>query len=303
MQLLAEIETQPRGVYTGAIGYFSRERSEFNVAIRTLELQADRAQTHQLLGTMGVGGGIVADSCAVEEFRECLLKAEFLTRPAQRIPPQFSLVESLLWNSNYPLLELHLDRLTDSAEYFDFTCNRTEIKAALLTYAAGLAAQIPCKVRLLLDRNGATRFESEVLSENTSSGLAKPARVCIAQQRTDPNDPMLFHKTTHRPLYAEAFTAATEAGFADAFFLNLRNEVTEGARNNVFVEKDGRWFTPPVECGLLAGVQRRQLLQSLPHVQEKVLTLGDLRQADAVYLANAVRGLRLVVIDWQGSVA
>ncbi len=81
-------------------------------------------------------------------------------------------------------------------------------------------------------------------------------------------------------------------------FLNLRGEVTEGAISNVFIEKDGRWFTPPIECGLLAGVYRRHLLETRPDIEERVLSLDDLRSADAVYLTNAVRGLRRVTIDW-----
>ena len=109
MQLLAQIEDEPRGVYTGAIGFFSREETVFNVAIRTLALESGKA-------VMGVGGGIVIDSQAEEEFRECRLKAEFLTRSAE----PFSLIETMLWDGGFPLMELHLDRLADSAEYFEF---------------------------------------------------------------------------------------------------------------------------------------------------------------------------------------
>ena len=109
---------------------------------------------------------------------------------------------------------------------------------------------------------------------------------------------MLYHKTTHRPLYAQAFEKAGREGFDDALFLNLRGEVTEGAISNVFVEKDGRIFTPPVECGLLAGVYRRHLLETRPEIAERVLYLADLRSADAIYLSNAVRGLRRVEIEW-----
>ena len=122
MQLLGEIEGEPRGVYTGAIGFFSRERTVFNVAIRTLDLDGEDA-------TMGVGGGIVIDSTAEEEYRECRLKAEFLSRTDEPI----SLIETLLWRGDYPLLELHLDRLTDSAEYFGFACDREQVKAALIS--------------------------------------------------------------------------------------------------------------------------------------------------------------------------
>ena len=110
---------------------------------------------------------------------------------------------------------------------------------------------------------------------------------------------MLFHKTTHRPLYAEALIAASQAGFDEVLFLNLRGQVTEGAISNIFIEKDGQWFTPPIECGLLAGVQRRHILETQPNVAEKVFYPQDLRQADAIYLCNALRGLRPAVIDWE----
>lgn len=290
MQLAAQVEDAPRCVYTGAIGYFSPERTVFNVAIRTLELDGDA-------GKLGVGGGIVIDSDAREEYGECLLKARFLTASAEEWPERFSLIESLLWrDGGYPLIELHLDRLVDSAKYFDFTCEREAVKAALLEHAHGFADVCARKVRLLLDADGEMRISSEVLSE--PGGERKTARVRMAEKRTDPQDRMLFHKTTHRRLYDEAFRAAVEAGFDDMLFLNTRDEVTEGAISNVFAEKDGRWFTPPVECGLLAGVYRRRLLETRADVEERVLSVEDLRSADAVYICNAVRGLGRVQIKW-----
>ncbi|MGH9599588.1 MAG: aminodeoxychorismate synthase component I [Terracidiphilus sp.] len=293
MQLAARVEDGPRGVYTGAIGFFSAERTVFSVAIRTLELNGDS-------GAMGVGSGIVIDSDAREEFRECLLKAEFLTAPAARRPERFSLIESLLWNGAYPLaypfIELHLDRLEDSAAYFGFDCEREAARAALLNHAAEFRDAGPRKVRLLLDADGRLRVASEALPVVPADPTS--ARVRIAPQRTDPSDPMLFHKTTHRPLYTSAFKAAIEAGFDDVLFLNLRGEVTEGAISSIFVEKDGCWFTPPVECGLLAGVYRRHLLETRPEIEERRLSIEDLKTADAVYLANAVRGLRRTKIDW-----
>ena len=126
-----------------------------------------------------------------------------------------------------------------------------------------------------------------------------PVRVRVATERTDPSDPMFFHKTTHRPVYAEAFKAAADAGFDDVLFLNLRGEITECAINNVFVEKSGGLFTPPIECGLLPGVYRRHILETRPSTIERVITLDDLRQADFIYLSNAVRGLRAATVDWE----
>jgi para-aminobenzoate synthetase/4-amino-4-deoxychorismate lyase len=110
---------------------------------------------------------------------------------------------------------------------------------------------------------------------------------------------MYFHKTTRRPLYTEALKAAIEAGYDDVLFLNERGEATEGAIHNIFIEKDGRLFTPPVNCGLLPGVQRRHILVTHSRAEERVLSLRDLRRADAIYLSNAVRGLRRALIDWE----
>ena len=82
-------------------------------------------------------------------------------------------------------------------------------------------------------------------------------------------------------------------------FFNLRGELTEGAISNVFIENNGRWITPPTECGLLAGVYRRHLLETRTNIEVRVLHEKDLRGADAVYLSNAVRGLRKVEVDWR----
>jgi para-aminobenzoate synthetase/4-amino-4-deoxychorismate lyase len=302
MQLLAQLEDAPRGVYTGAIGFFSPQQTVFNVAIRTLELEGE---SETLYGTMGAGSGIVIDSDPAEEYSECLLKASFLTGPAHRTtnpnlvsqPDKMFLIETMLWERAYPFIELHLDRLADSADYFGFACDRARVKAALEEHARQFTDASPRKVRLLLiDPEGNLQIGSEPL-------LPKPdpqhiCRVYIASRRTDPADPTLYHKTTQRPLYALEYLEAQRDGFDDALFLNLRGEVTEGAISNVFIEKDGKWFTPPIESGVLAGVFRRHLLQSRPEIEERVLHLNDLRQADGVYIANAVRGLRRVTIVW-----
>lgn len=291
MQAIAGLENGPRGVYTGAIGYFSPQETLFNVAIRTLALESGPTG---LCGAMGSGSGIVIDSEPAAEYRECLLKAEFLRGGEQQWPEQFSLVESLLWQGAYPLIALHLDRLTDSASYFDFPCEREAVREALDHYAEQFTDGLPRKVRFLLDAEGVFAISDEILPASRTHPAT--VRVRIAAERTDPADAMLFHKTTHRPLYARAFEQAVKEGCADALFFNLRGELTEGAISNVFVEKDGRWFTPPVACGLLAGVYRQHLLATRPEIEERVLTCDDLLGADATYLANAVRGLRRVVL-------
>lgn len=300
MQLIAELEQEPRAVYTGAIGFFSPRQTVFNVAIRTLELDGGQ-------GTMGVGSGIVIDSEAGAEYRECLLKAEFLTQLAE--PEKLSLsetmlIETLLWEDGFPFLQPHLDRLADSAEYFDFPCERAAVQAALEAHARAFVEHDARRVRLLLDSQGEIRISDELLAGTVRDALlaGRPAsdrigRVCIAKERTDPADRFLFHKTTQRATYARALEEARRAGFDDVLFLNRRGEVTEGAISNIFIEKDGRWFTPAVESGLLPGVYRRYLLELRPEIEERVLCEDDLRAADGIYLANAVRGLRRVILS------
>jgi para-aminobenzoate synthetase/4-amino-4-deoxychorismate lyase len=288
MQLIGELEGGPRGVYTGAIGFFSQHKTVFNVAIRTLELDGDE-------GRMGVGSGVVIDSVAADEYRECLLKAEFLTNACGGDSEEFSLIETMRWENGFPLLEMHLDRLMDSAEYFGFNADRDVVRVALEEYARQFGAGPAQRVRLLVDGEGGLRITHQAIADDTADRVG---RVRIAIEHTDPGDPMLFHKTTRRELYARAFEKAQCEGFDDALFFNVRGELTEGAISNVFVVKDGRLLTPPVECGLLAGVDRRHVLETRPGAEERVLREEDLRRADAVYLANAVRGLRRVRVEF-----
>ena len=75
MEIIAELESEPRGIYTGAIGMISPNGDMcFNVAIRTAVLSNDG------FATIGIGGGLVADSKAEDEYDECLLKMRFLTQ-------------------------------------------------------------------------------------------------------------------------------------------------------------------------------------------------------------------------------
>ncbi len=252
-------------------------------------------------GTMGVGSGIVIDSVAADEYSECELKAQFISPSRDRslnwvtLNEKFLLIETMLWDGAYPLMELHLDRLTDSAEYFGFPCERAKVRAALEAHAQTFADSAPRKVRLLLDEDGGLNLGSELIEPGDSNSQV---RVRIAANRANSADRCLYHKTTQRALYQMSYLQTADKNFDELLFLNERDEVTEGTISNIFIEKDGRMFTPPVECGLLPGVYRRYLLETRPNIEERVLTLDDLRNADAVYICNAVRGLRKVQIDW-----
>ncbi|MEK6571444.1 MAG: bifunctional anthranilate synthase component I family protein/class IV aminotransferase, partial [Bacteroidota bacterium] len=122
MRIIHELEESPRGVYTGAIGYFSpANEAVFNVAIRTIVIRGNT-------GEMGVGSGIVFDSVPEDEYSECELKGQFLTVPYG----EFELLETMLWDNGYPFLARHLKRLNESAQYFDYVCDVENLREQLL---------------------------------------------------------------------------------------------------------------------------------------------------------------------------
>jgi para-aminobenzoate synthetase/4-amino-4-deoxychorismate lyase len=273
-------------VYTGAMGFFSPAREAvFNVPIRTVVLENNR-------GVMGVGSGIVIDSQAEEEYRECLLKSKFLTL---RQKP-FQLLESILWDDGYRLLPLHMERMKSSAAYFEFNFDRKAILAALKDVEEQLTSGVRSKVRVLLERSGAVRITHAPVEE-----LAGTGKIMVSAIRVSSGDRFLRHKTTCRQLYDQQYEQAQRRGYEEVLFLNECNEVTEGAISNVFIEKEGQWFTPPVTCGLLPGTYRRHLLETKPSAAERTLRMEDLVSADAVYICNSVRGCRKVTVVQDGN--
>jgi len=269
------LERAPRGVYTGAIGVVLPDRhAQFNVAIRTLHYDKVAAQL-----TFGVGSGIVWDSEQVAEYEECLTKAQVLFAPR----PAFELLETLLWRRGrgYFLLEAHLQRLRDSADYFGFAVDADAVRHQLLTVAERFTAP-RYRVRLRVNRHGAAQVEYAPLSPER-----RVWRVALAHEPVNPREVFLYHKTTHRQVYERARAARPDCD--DVILWNTRGEITESTLANVVVRLDGRYYTPPVECGLLAGVYRGHLLQR-GLLRERVLTPDDLRRAEAVYLINSVRG-------------
>lgn len=280
MKLIAGLEDSPREVYTGAIGYIAPDRKAlFNVAIRTAVID-----TRTGTGTYGVGGGIVWDSDPDDEYQECLNKARVLGIPQPSA--DFRLLETMSWTreEGFFLLREHLERLADSAEYFDFAFDRRRIEARLGATTASLAATHKHRIRLLLQRNG----EVHAAVKPIASGDEKRAfRLALATSPVDAGDPFLYHKTTQRDVYEKALAAAGECD--DVLLWNTDGNITEATIGNVVVRLEGRLFTPPVECGLLAGTFRRKLLRD-GVVEQRTIALAELAGAEAIYLVNSVRG-------------
>ncbi len=272
MELIAEIEGQPRGIYCGTIGYLAPGgEMAFSVAIRTLVLNK---QTGRI--SLGVGSGITWDARPDAEYVECLHKAAFL-KP--RLQPR--LLESLLLeDGNYPRLEQHLERLGWSAARLGYCCDREQIRQALLAHAAGTTGQH--KTRLLLAQDGICQIASALLQQ-----LHQPLKVALATTFVDPTDLLLYLKTEQRQRYEQARQEQPEAD--EVLLCNNRGELTEGSFTNLVLKLDGRLVTPPLASGLLPGVMRQELLEQ-GTIEEQVLYPQDLQRAEEIWLINSVRG-------------
>jgi para-aminobenzoate synthetase/4-amino-4-deoxychorismate lyase len=289
MEIIGALESAPRGVYTGAIGWFDPAPPGQTVGdlclavpIRTLALQPVVDGVRK--GELGVGAGIVHDSEAASEFEECKLKARFLTS----LPNAFDIFETLRADreDGYRHLAQHLARLSASAGYFGFPCDLDQAQALLEQTRIGLAAGQRHRVRLSLGAHGAWTVQSAPITP-----LHEPVRVVLARATTDSSDLFLKHKTTVRSVYDAAWRDAEAQGAFDALFFNERGELTEGGRSNVFVRLDDQWYTPPLACGVLPGVMRAVLLEAPAwHAREKVITLEMLDQALDIVVCNALRG-------------
>ncbi len=288
MQIIDEIEVAPRGLYTGAIGWFDAPANKkqigdfcLSVPIRTLALQPPEACGVRK-GELGVGAGIVYDSNAPEEYAECQLKARFLSA----LRPEFALIETMqMVEGRCPYLDLHMQRLGASARYFGFVLDEKAIRKAV----AVLADKLPAgayRLRLVLNPNG---FE---FSHAPLMPLAQPVKIRVQPAlQMDSNDLFLQHKTTVRARYDAAWREAEKQGAFDALFFNQRDEITEGGRCNIFVKLAGEWLTPPLSSGVLPGVMRSVVLSDpVWNASERVLTLEDLHDAQEVMVCNALRG-------------
>ncbi|MCL6626311.1 MAG: aminodeoxychorismate synthase component I [Alicyclobacillus shizuokensis] len=277
--IITKLETEPRGVYCGAIGYVTPQgQAIFSVAIRTLLL--DR-WTHTAV--YGTGGGITWDSTPEGEFSEALVKTQAALQPA----PAFELLETMrLQHGRWHLLEEHVERLLDSARYFQFTIDEQNLRRTLDRVAAEHSEGC-WRVRLLAACDGRLTVHTMRLAdaETAESAEAKPIR--LAKSPIDSSNPFLFHKTTHRAVYDDHRAAAGDV--FDVLLWNERKEATEFTIGNLVAQYNGQLYTPPCACGLLNGTLRRRLIQE-GKLQERRIHVDELAAAERLWLINSVRG-------------
>ncbi|MDH3308570.1 MAG: aminodeoxychorismate synthase component I [Acidimicrobiia bacterium] len=275
MGIIAATETEPRGLYTGAIGFVEpgARRAVFSVAIRTAVHDGETG-----IVEYGVGGGVTYDSDPGGEYNEALAKAVVLERAGRTV----ELLETMRWEpgEGVALLAGHLDRLAGSAAYFGIPVDFEKVRSEV----AMCAAPVPSRLRLVVDRHGRFTLESEPAPQG--SGVVT---LVVDREPVDRYDPFLFHKTTNRAPYDARLARHPEAD--DVVLINESGEVTETAIANLLVRLDEGWVTPPIDSGCLPGVARARLVAD-GAVTERSVTIDELQRADEIEVVNALRGRR-----------
>ena len=316
MEIIADLEPQPRGTYCGTIGLFFPDGDfECNVAIRTVETHASPSALKSSI--LGLGSGIVADSDPETEWHETQLKGKFVTLQ----PRDFILYETIRFDqvkpevdgqanesgrasphlprpSSYQDLHSHLRRLRQSCLYFGKSFPLREIIRHLRELKSELGNS-PARVKLDLQITSGTPdstlflIKTHVIRENLS-WPADGMKVMLSGLRLDPEDFRLYHKTNLRPEKYEELEKARALGASEVLFLNTRNELCEGALSNLVLKIDGEWLTPALSCGLLPGTWREKQL-ACGRLREAILKLEDLYRAEEIRMGNAVRGETRVI--------
>ena len=272
MEIIHELEPAPRGAYCGAMGYIDPNGDMcFNVAIRTLTLGQGEA-------VYNVGGGLVLDSRAEDEYAECLLKSKVLAATGP------DLIETLRWTPSGGALrgDLHKARMERSAKALGYPFSRKAYEACIASVDSG----VPQKLRLVLSPEGTLRLdltEFEPVTKLWTVAISKNSLTQAVQETR--------YKVSHREFYdGERRRVASLTGCDDVIFLNDREEICEGSFTSLFIEKNGQLYTPSVSSGILPGVLREALINE-GRAMEAVMTLDDVLHADKLYVGNSLRGL------------
>ncbi len=269
MEIIKDLEPQPRGVYCGTIGLLlPNGRRIFNVAIRTIQL-------HQGKAIYGVGGGITWDSTWESEYREVHQKAAVLYRKQAR----FQLITTGKISQKSLLFEdQHLERLKKASRYFAYPFDPEELRQKIEEECQACDANQDYRLRISLSKSGDLELSCQIL-EPLSPSFCK-AKLCL--QEADLQQAFTYFKTTHRPHLS--------LGEQEKIYHNKSGELLETSIGNLVLKINGKLYTPPTSLGNLPGIYRQHLLER-GQVEEKILTLADLNQAETIYGCNAVRGL------------
>ena len=269
MEIIQNTELAPRGVYCGTIGILlPKGKRIFNVAIRTLQMQGTKA-------IYGVGGGITWDSKWEGEYQETKQKSAVLYRQE----PRFELLTTgRIHQGELTFLEQHLTRLREASRYFAYPFNEPKLLNKLQEQLAHVDPSLDYRCRIALQRNGSFQLTITELTDLPASYL----QAQLTEQKLDLATPFTYFKTSQRD-------HLNQSDHEQIFHLP-DGTLLETTIGNLVLEIGGQLYTPPAHLPILDGIYRRHLLET-QQVEEKLLTLNDLTDADRIYACNALRGL------------
>lgn len=269
MEIIQKTEKSPRGVYCGTIGILlPKGKRIFNVAIRTLQMQGNQA-------IYGVGGGITWDSKWESEYQETKQKSAVLYRQE----PHFELLTTgRIHQGELTFLEQHLSRLREASRYFAYPYDEPKLLKELQEKLGHLKSNLDYRCRIALQKNGAFQLTITELTDLPASYL----QAQLTEQKLDLATPVTYFKTSQRDHLGQSDH--------EQIFHLPDGSLLETTIGNLVLEIEGQLYTPPAHLPLLDGIYRRHLLET-QQVEEKLLTLNDLTDADRIYACNALRGL------------
>lgn len=219
------------------------------------------------------------------------------------------LFETILINEGCtPLINYHWERLVASAKLININIPFTLIElehmiqelielnelrgsngGVRLTVTDGIAPR-----GVLSNGHQPSTFIINTFSMTTHS--IEPISASVVLTRKNENSVSSQVKSTS---YLDLILAKREAvskGFDEAFLLNSKGNLAEGAITNIFVVKGNTIYTPSIGDGALPGITRRVILNELHFdglsIQEESITLDFLKQADEIFISNALLGIR-----------
>ena len=269
MEIIKNLEPQARGVYCGTIGLLlPNGRRIFNVAIRTIQLHKGQA-------IYGVGGGITWDSTWESEYREVHQKAAVLYR--KQVPFQL-MTTGKISQKHLLFKEEHIERLRKASRYFAYPFNPEYLRQRIDAECQTCHEEKDYRLKISISKSGDIDFYRQELIPLSLAFCQ--AQLCL--QETSLQTPFIYFKTTYRPHLT--------IGKQEKIYHNEKGELLETSIGNLVLQIAGKLYTPPINLGILPGIYRQHLLE-IGQVEEKVLTLEELAQAEAIYACNAVRGL------------
>jgi len=215
------------------------------------------------------------------------------------------LFETFRYKSRMPIFfDRHYDRMERGARLLRIPFVERDDLAGIVKSAVANSGISDAYVKICLLSGGALNYYDDASRGDVAivvrdyESRTGPARVCINEFRRISDSPVHGVKSLN---YLENIIARREArlnGYDEAVFLNERGEIAEGTASNIFWVKKDTLYTPSVECGILPGIIREILIDSVNAlglgVEEGGYYPESITGSRFAFLTNSLSGSMLI---------